>query len=410
MASTLLRLKDTSGNMQVMTSAEELYVAYKVAESLAAAYATSDAGSLTIGAGDWSIGNYVNTFFNENVGTHPGTSITSGSTTTTFRQVSSATVPTGIRPVTWDGTATGIKELTDAEMNTVADRLLSHMMLNEWAGVNFRVSSTTPTGYSSHQASVVSDTQSGNGAVTNYSIFRKTTLPTAPTTSRPMCIKYNGSAFEGVREMTDTEIVTVFSAWIKYRMAVSNSGIGSYLLLPSGQTPSGNGFAGTWASRGAIVDTKDTTTEVDYSQNYVGTYTRNRLQDFVGDFLGNYVGIVDYSRNRTANYTRISLRDFTRISTRTRTRISMDFGRPNYTGNFVGNYLGNYIGNFLGDYVGDFIGNYTRDVGFTRNRATTFTGDFIGNYLGDYIGNYIGTTISSTDTTVQTYTLYTRTA
>jgi len=485
MASTLLKLNDSNGNLKEITTTEERYIAYRAAAYLATNFWITSVGATRTGTptGDaQTVGSYTNSFFNQAVGTHPGTSISSGSTTTTLKQ-NGGTADYGAttrfrRPVSWDGTADGIKELTDAEMNTIADRILAYMMTNEWAGTNFRLSSSTPSGYSSFQANIFSDTRT-DGHNVNYSLFKKTTLPAAPTTVRPMCIKYNGSTFDGLQEMTDDQIGYTFGQWIKTRMVSANDRTGRYLLLPSGQTPANQGYSGTWVSRGTATDTKNVTSEVDYSKTYSANYQRNSTNNFTGDFVGDYVGTVVYSATYSGTYTRNSTTNYQRTSTRTSTgkaymrflgRWHTDlttYGSPrrldtnevgrlyvrnavayqrggrawysglpyarNYTrveygrtvnyarvtyqrglfvrGGYVGNYLGDYVGDFAGNYVGDYIGNYTNEnVNFSANYTNVFTGDFIGDYVGNYLGNYVGTTISSGTTTVQTYTLYTRTA
>jgi uncharacterized protein YcfJ len=54
--------------------------------------------------------------------------------------------------------------------------------------------------------------------------------------------------------------------------------------------------------------------------------------------------------------------------------------------------LGGNFGDYVGNYIGDFAGNY------------------IGDFAGNYIGDYVGTTIVASNTTIETYTLYCRTA
>lgn len=400
MASTLLKLRDSSGNMQVITTAEEAYIAYRASVYLAANFNDTWSGAITVGTAvspDRAVGSYVNTYYNQAIGTHPGSSISSGSTTTTLRQEGHAVSPNANfrRPVTWDGTADGVKELTDAEMDAVADRLLAYMMVNEWAGPNMRIGTSAPTGYSAMIANFATDTQSSNGATTNYSIYRKTTTPTAPSATRCVCLKrssYPSGTYSGIIEMTDTQIGDTFGRWIAQRMASSDDRVGRYLLTTS--TPAALGYSGTWQSRGSMVDTKDTTAEIDYSADYSANYTRNSLNTFTGNFLGDYVGTRISTRLRATNYTRIRATNYVRTSYR--------YGRASY--------IGDYVGNFTGDFIGNFLGNYTGDYNYQRTRITDYVGDFTGDYVGNYTGNYVGTTISSTDQTINTYTLYVRVA
>lgn len=432
MASTLLKLNDSNGNLKEMTTAEEAYIAYQVAAYLAGSgMTTASAGAVKVGTGNKTVGTYTNSYFNQNVGTHPASSITSGSTNTTLIQLD-GTRPSIVRPISWDGTADGIKELTDSELDTVVDRILAYMMANEWAGTNFRLSTSTPAGYSSFVANFASDTQSGNGAVTNYSLFKKTTLPAQPSVRRPLKLT---NTFN-VAEMTDTEIQNTFGPLVRYRMTQANDRVGRYLLLPSGQTPNNQGYGGTWVSRGTMTDTKDTTSEVSYSADYSATYSANYTSTFTGDFVGDYIGTVNYqrtsTRNSVVNYQRNSVQQvgygrpyarvfnyspnvyyirayyvgvgyYSRYYTRTFSYRTWYYHRANYVRYYLGDYVGDFAGNYLGDYVNE-------NINFSANYTQVFTGDFVGNYLGNYVGNYTGTTINSADTTVQTYTLYTRTA
>jgi len=168
----------------------------------------------------------------------------------------------------------------------------------------------------------------------------------------------------------------------------------------------------------------------DFTGNYSRAFTRNSTRNstnvFTGDFVGNYTG----------NYSRA----FTRNSTRNSTTV--------FTGNFVGNFIGNYSRNFSADYsrtrvssysatysrtrVSQYTSDFTRTrtsaytrnstVAYTRSRESNFTSDFTRtrtstytrnstqDYVGNYLGNYIGTTITASTSTIETYTLYVRTA
>ena len=119
------------------------------------------------------------------------------------------------------------------------------------------------------------------------------------------------------------------------------------------------------------------------------------------------------------------------------------FGRKYYrvvkTGTYTGNYAGNYgLGNFVGEYTrtsainsvltslttrsSNFSGDYSRirtseylaGENFSRTFAGNYTGDYTGNFSRNFLGNYsrnftgdfTGEAIGTTNTTIQTYTLY----
>lgn len=141
-------------------------------------------------------------------------------------------------------------------------------------------------------------------------------------------------------------------------------------------------------------------------------------------------GQANYTRDRNTN----PLKNSTRDSNRNRA-VSYE---GNYTGDFAGNYSRNFVGNYLRDsnrtitssyigaqefardFAGDFVGNYARD--FTRTSSRTIGANYVGNYTGNYqrsflgnysrnfAGNYLGTNIGSSNTNIETYTLYVRTA
>jgi len=221
-------------------------------------------------------------------------------------------------------------------------------------------------------------------------------------------------------------------------------------------TTSQVGSDGNTYTRGAISHVESYTNSVysvsrsgsSTSIQYVGSYQRKLATgNFVGNYsrsyIGNYLGggksgdVNQYTRTSTGlasmnSSTITSTRSSTRSSITTVTRSS------NYTGNFVGNYSRNFTGNysrnfartrsssyvgasaFNRDFVGNFIGNYSRtfDAQYTGDYVRNFAGNYIGNYarnfIGDYsrtfVGNYAGTEIGSSNTNIETYTLYVRIA
>lgn len=146
--------------------------------------------------------------------------------------------------------------------------------------------------------------------------------------------------------------------------------------------------------------------------------------NFTGDFTGNFIVNPNYtrisSRNSTNNFTRLSTRNSTVGYTGNYIGDFIGDFTGNWTGNYIGDYTGNWLGNFTGDYtgnwlgnfVGDYVGNWTGDfIGdFTGNWLGNYVGDFLGNFTGNYTGNYLGETILSGNQTIETYTLYQRTA
>lgn len=195
-----------------------------------------------------------------------------------------------------------------------------------------------------------------------------------------------------------------------------------------------------------------------FARTFAGNYTRMRNTTYGRDYLGNYTGdyignytrtlVSVYSRMRTSTYLRLSVGDYTGNYTRKRSstyqrlrpssfegnyiRVSVrereEFRTSTYTRNRTSTYLRNDIENYTGDYTGDytrdFIGDYNRDRVSTylrlslRDRYSAYTGEYVGeyfrvfgaNFTRTFQGDYTGTTLVSSFTTNESYTLYVRTA
>ena len=428
MGTTPLKLEGSSGDLKEMTTAEENYLAHEVGSYLAD-LTTTGVAMLTTTSGGTSIGSYSNTFYNQAVGTHPGTSLSIGTTTTTVYQNSTPVAETGIvRPLQWDGTLTGVQQMDDTDWNTGIDRLLTTIFTNEYPGV-IRLASASPGAtWTVHQAAVFTDTQT-SGTVATYNLYQNGSA-TPPAAVYPM--KIESTSPIALKQMTAAEVKANFGKRAANRIMSSSNHIGAYQLRSSA-----NGApvaAGTWVARGTATDTRKTTADVDYTRNSTVDYTRNSTSDFTrnstsnfttnftrnstsdftrnsttiftGDFAGNFAGNFTGDFIGNTNFTRISIRISTRASYRTcRSPNSQGdpillagnpFGlteAPSYSGG-VTNYLGTFIGNFVGNFFGDFVGtrNYTRISArtSTRNSAVAFTGDFAGNFIGDFTGDFIG--------------------
>jgi hypothetical protein len=443
-----LKLNGTAGDLKEITTTEENYLAYLAGLQLAA-MTSSDVSALTTSSGGTSIGSYTNTFFNEAVGTHDGTNITSGSAITTLYQNTGTASESSVdfhRPVRWAGSG-NIEEHDNTEFNQVTDRLLSTIFTNDYPGV-YRLAATSPgADWDVHLASVFTDTQSLGVTAATYNIYQRQTM-TAPTTVRTVKILNDTTAFDGLKEMNATEMQVTFGQRAKNRIMGSSNHIGAYQLRSSAQ--GAPVAAGTWRAVGTATDTKDTTTNVSYSGTYTGTYTGSYTGDYTGFYANSFTGT--YSRAFTGNYTRGFTGFYTgsfagaysssftgtytgsfagtysRFVTQSFTvfyagRTSGTFSRGvltsyvgfysrNFTGTYTSFYTGFYSRNFTGTYTGTFTGFYTGGfVGdYANSFAGTYTGSYIGDYTGNYTGSYTGLTIDATDTTIETYTLYVRAA
>jgi hypothetical protein len=394
-----LKLEGTGGDLKEMTTAEEYYLAYQAGLQLAA-MATTDIAALDPTAGGTTIGSYANTFYNQAVGTHPGSSLSIGTTTTTLYQNTGTASETGItRPIRFTSAGTRVDEFNDTNYNEIVDRLLPIIMANEYPGT-YRLASSTPgAAWDTHIASVFTDTRQGAATIT-YNIYQRQSI-TAPTTVNPLKL---ADASGNLKEMTAAEIKLTFGQRAKTRIMSSADNVGAYQLRSSAQGVPIAG--GTWVARGTATDSRNTTAEINYSADYTRNratdFTRNRATDFSANYqrtrvtnrATNFVG--NYVNPNAINYTADRLQSFKRTPT----------SPTGFQGNFLGDYLGpasyagDYVGDFIGDFLGDYVGNYIGD----------FAGNYIGDFAGNYIGDYVGTTIVASNTTIETYTLYCRTA
>jgi len=434
---------DGDGNLTKITHAEEDYIAYQLGLKLSLdTSGTSNAGLKASGSGT-TVGTFTDTSFDDAVGSHDG-SLTTTTTNVTLKQTTGIASENGAnfhKPVIFDRSATGdvvaLKAANSPEFTNIVDRILLKTFANEHPGCR-RLAASSPGGdWTAALSNVFTDTRT-DGTSINYSIWIKTS-GTAPTKVSPQKLHND---FD-LKAMDEQEIQYTFGQRAKTRITLT--GIGTYKLLASGQSLP----AGTWVAKGTATDTKQQTADQNYTRVSTGNFIGNYDGQYVGDYVGNYVGIYTrnsttvfaaaYTRNSTLaaveNYARNSTVNFTRTSTRTSTRDTQiyytgtnDGSATQSTANFIGDYVGNYAGDFVGDFTGNYDGNYIGD--FTGNYTGNYTGDFTGNYEGAYTrnslgnydgnytrdstnnftGNYAGETIQASSSTIDTYTLYVRTA
>ena len=168
-------LKDTAGNIKTADSAELDYIAYQagVYSTLATGLNSGDLSNTNLDSGTY-IGAFVDTFYNEAVGTHPASSLSTGSITTKLYKVVDAT-PVDLdaasafrRPV---ADSNGPIDLSIPSMDALGETIMSRIQGREFPG-SFRLSTTSPSGdssWSEYISDVFSDTNT-NGTVNSYSI------------------------------------------------------------------------------------------------------------------------------------------------------------------------------------------------------------------------------------------------
>ena len=385
---TPLKLRDANGNIQEMTTSEENYIAYQVGLHLSSAD-SAEVGSLNRLTTGNTVGTFSNTFFNQPVGTHPSTSITTGTTNTTIYQTTGTAAETDsdvYSPLMWVDSAsqTGFKLMPDTDLNEAIDRYLTTIHTNEYPG-SYRLATSAPSSDWTSQQVAFTDTRS-DGTSTNYYLWKRTD-GTAPSTVRPMYVEDSaGGSGIALQEMDDRKIKYSFGQRAKTRLL--SSAIGTYELRSATQgAPSS---PGTWVSRGTATDTKQTTSQqlftrdstVNFQANYTKNYTKTYTTNFTRLFATIYTSV-----SQSSSYTRPYTRAFTRQD-------SEVFTRP-YTNNFVATYTGEYdrpyTANYVNNFVANYISNYTKPYTRQFNSPIAYVGEYSNNYLGSYQTNYVAT-------------------
>ena len=309
MGTTPIRLQDSAsgGDFREMSTSEENFLAYQAGLQLAAMDSDDVSAITTISTGNHTIGTFTDTVFDQAVGTH-GVTLTTTSTNTTLYQTEGLADSSGSdlrTALEFDiQGAYEIHEMTNGEMDTLTDRLVSTAMTNEYPGT-YRLGSSSPSGdYDTHLASVFSDTRTDGNTVA-YNIYQRQTM-TAPAGFQPLSVKRSSGrtgTFQGIQEMTNDQIKYTFGQRAKSRIMAGSNGVGTYQLRSSAQ--GAPVAAGTWAARGTATDTRNTTGEQSYTRNSTDNFSRDFIGDYTGDFLGNYARdfIGNYSRDFVGNYT-----------------------------------------------------------------------------------------------------------
>ena len=289
-------LKDTAGNIKTADSDELDYIAYQagIYATLAPGIKSGDLTNNNLDSGTY-IGAFVDTFYNEAVGTHPASSLSTGSITTKLYQVVDASAvdldadSAFRRPIT---DSDGPKDLSIPTMDALGEEIMSRIQGRELPG-SFRLSTTSPSGdssWSEYISDAFSDTNT-NGTVNSYSIWQRTS-GIIPDSCSPMYVRRESYGSEsltaydgGLQSMTQEQTRATFGRILQHFF--QSGEIGSYQLRSS--TDGAPTDTGTWVARGSAVDTKFQTTDVQYSGQYTG-YSRQQYQ---GDrtYSGTYVSL-----------------------------------------------------------------------------------------------------------------------
>ena len=372
---TPLKLKDANGNIQELTTTEENYIAYQVGLHLSTAD-SAEVGSLNRATTGDTVGTYSNTFFNQAVGTHPSTSITTGTTNTVIYQTTGTAAETDanvFRPIMWVDSAseTGFKMMPDVDLNAAVDRYLSKIFTNEYPG-SYRLSTSAPSSDWTEQQTAFIDTRT-DGASIAHKLWKRTG-GTAPTAVKPMRLK-NEASFAGVQEMSDTEIKFSFGQRAKTRIAASK--IGSYQLRNSSQGAPTD--TGTWVAKGTATDTKNTTANQAFTRDSTINFQESYTTSYTTAYATNFTSISNVAY--TSSYARVFDQGY-----------SIDYTggfNQTYTSTFTGTFSQNYDTAYTTAYTNNFLRN--TDVVYSRNFANNFLRNTDVVYSRNFVNNFTRT-------------------
>ena len=185
-----LKIKTTGGGtwiaLQETPDTELTHIVHRVLTEFASS--TSGTGTLSVG-----------TDTGESIGSFTDTNTATSSTTTVYQNLTSVSESSMVRPVEF---GTTIQETSDANLNTyIISTALSNLVSN---GIGSYVLSTANPDSDRYDAITPALVDTTNSTSTSYSLYRKTSVATAPAQILPLRI--SGTT---VKQMSNTEIQTL---------------------------------------------------------------------------------------------------------------------------------------------------------------------------------------------------------
>lgn len=169
-----------------------------------------------------------------------------------------------------------------------------------------------------------------------------------------------------------------------------------------------------------------TNSNVNSTANSNVNFSRDFTQDFTSDSTvtstanSTINSVVESTSVYTSDFTTVSVSEFERAYTSDFTTVFTTTSTANSTTDSTGSSTRDsqrnqdqiFTREFQSIYTRDSQRNRTVDSGTSRdsNFSRISTRDFVAEFVGDYVGNYVGSEIQASGTTIETYTLYVRTA
>ncbi len=435
------------GDLQQLSAAEEKYVAHLAGVEYNLYRESQDLkGQVRIGSASnaYGIGTISDTKYNQPVGTHPETNITSTTTTTEFLTLANGGFGGGYSKTNIYGTIAnrplvygtvddkeGLHEVNDADLDTIGNRINGIIASEEYAGslrladstfdpteTNWEKVLVSETGTTAERQIAFEDSRTDGTKIT-YHIWRKkgsfNNLPTGATQCSIAKLDRLNNVSQAIvdtenlsiKPLSEVDLAYVIGQRCKHLRGESGN-IGTYLIKSGSQgTPT---ETGTWVSRGTATDTRNEKIDQNhihdrvssfvsarieyYTKDFTGTYTRYYVGNYIGDFVDDFAG--NFVANYAGDYQSTYVGDYNR------TNIYVD--TTTFTGDYIANFVGDFTANFAGNYVGNFqrnyVGNFQRDVlkGYADEIAKNFVGNYTGlSYNNPFTGNYTGDFLGSTN-------------
>jgi hypothetical protein len=315
-----------------------------------------------------------------------------------------------------------LKEMSDAEMNYIANRILGAYQSDNLGAVTVN---SNPGGYTNIGAFVdtarpgsVGDHPASSTINSTSYTFRQNRQSGSEAHAGPMVWD---AALDGIQQGGSAEL----DADINRRTfeIMSAGGLASYVLQTS--APSG----GVWTTRATITDSAISgavTTKLwqktsETAPTAVRPLLWNTGLNGIKEATNAEIALLvkQYHNWLIANNKGLYYASASAPGTGTWVQVGSAFtdtrqqrANQNYTGGYTGTYSGTYTGNYTGTYAGTYVVYYgSGKYGyFTGYYTGTYTGNYTGNYAGTYTGTYTGATIQASKENVSTIKLWLRTA
>ena len=260
-----LRIKTTGGGtflgLQEMQTTEMDYAVHQILTEFTVD--TTSAGTININGSGGSMGQFTDTKRNESIGDHPSSNSISTTTYDLLANLTTASETSVVYPLFLNESGYAAEHSNNLN-DTLISRALANLTSNGLG--SYYLSETNPnTSLYTSTGSTITDSTIGSNTV--YTLWRKTTGVSAPSTVRTAKL----TATSSIQEMSDADIKTLAA---RLRNQIISTGIGQYKLSATNPAQAGE----TWVQvGGAITDTRNTLSDTSYTGQYTGNWVGSTI-------------------------------------------------------------------------------------------------------------------------------------